>query len=59
MDTALLLHGATTTISPDFHRFKDKLLAATHFSTLLISVAMIQHWYNEIRVISIFVDGVT
>ena len=39
MDTALLLRGAMETISTDFERFKDKLFAATHFSTLAISVA--------------------
>ena len=39
MDTALLLRGVTMTISTDFDRFKDKFLAAAHFSTLAISVA--------------------
>ena len=34
----LLLRGATKTISTDFDRFKDKLLAVAHFSTLVISV---------------------
>ena len=39
MNTALLLRGATKTISTDYERFKDKLLATAHFSTLAISVA--------------------
>ena len=39
MDTSLLLRGATKTISTDFDRFNDKLLAAAHSSTLAISVA--------------------
>ena len=37
MDTAILLHGATKTISTAIERFKDKLLAAAHFSTWAIS----------------------
>jgi len=38
IDTSRLLHGATNTISTDFKRFKDKLLAAIHFSPLVMSV---------------------
>jgi hypothetical protein len=38
MDTTLLLRGATKTISSDFERFKDRLLAAAKFSTRVISV---------------------